>query len=70
MDLNIKYETMEENSGEFTYDLRVRKYSQLKTKAKEGTKHHLDVDKSWSPRDKLCKWPSNNNKNVIRPLQF
>lgn len=46
MDLNAKYKTMEENTGEFTYDLRVRKYSQLKTKAKEGTKHHLDVDKS------------------------
>lgn len=69
MDLNIKYETMEEITGEFIYGLRVRKHLQPKTKAKDGTKRHLNMDRSWSPRNKLCKWPSPREKKVIRPLK-
>lgn len=53
---------MGENTGEFIYGLRVRKHPQPKTKAKEGTKRHLNMDRSWSPRNKLCKWPSTRKK--------
>lgn len=42
-DLHVKFKTM----GEFLYGLWLRKYPLLKSKAKEGTKHHLNVDKSW-----------------------
>lgn len=47
---------------EFIYGLRVRKHPQPQTKAKEGTKRHLNLDRSWSPRNKLCKWPSTRKK--------
>lgn len=69
MNLNVKYETMGENTGEFIYGLRVRKHPQPQTKAKEGTKRHLNTDRSCSPRNKLCKWPSTRKNKVIRPLK-